>query len=455
MTSTYRLNEKGRSWSTPLVALVAATGLTGCGGLLDVTNPNNIAADDITLPVAATALVNGAQQRVSFGVNGALLVYSEATDELEWCGSRDGWLELDQGKISNGYNEFTDAYYPVLASARWLSDEAIKTLEAQQTAGTLITPANLARAYLWASVAYVTIADMFDDFVVGSHRDSAGAPLGEANMRGLYDGAIGYLNKALPLAGTASATNTLPAQIRMMRARAAFNKAIWDRVHNPKRAGGGIVASGADVTAAVADAQAALGIIPNANYRLQFTYGAGTGSSEFGGWIGSRQEMRIAPTYAARSGSNKWGATTLMDPVNSVIDPWVDAEQKAYAGASTYWPMTIVSAREMHLILAEAALAGVATGGTVQSHINDLRALNTGLTAWNGATPAPQAMLAYSRQSSLFLQGRRLADHYRFSQPSLEWLATSQAINTPGTFLPITARECLSNPNIGASKCST
>lgn len=449
MTSTYRLNGRGRSWSAPLVALVAAAGLAGCGNLLDVENPNNVAADDVTLPVAATALVNGAQQRVSFAVNGTLLVYSEATDELEWCGSRDGWLELDQGKLSNGYNEFTDSYYPLVARARWMADFAIKTLEQQQAAGTLISTTNLARAYLWAGVIYTTAADMFDDIVIGSDRDSAGPAIGEAAMRGLYDTAIGYLTTGLGLA-----TGTLAVDIRMMRARAAFNQAVWDRVHNPKRAGGGIVAAGANVTAAVADAQAALAAAPNATYRLQFTYSSATGSSEFGGWIGSRQEMRIAPTYAARVGSNKWGATTLMDPIDNVIDPRVDAEQKAYAAASTYWPMTITSTREMHLILAEAAMAGVATGATAQTHINNLRALNS-LGAWDGATPAPQTMLAYERQSNLFLMGRRLSDHYRFSITSPQWLSTSQALSAPGTFLPITARECLSNPLIGAAKCST
>ena len=94
----------------------------------------------------------------------------------------------------------------------------------------------------------------------------------------------------------------------------------------------------------------------------------------------------------------------------------------------------------------------MATGATAQTHINNLRALNT-LGAWNGATPAPTTMLAYERQANLFLMGRRLSDHYRFSANSPQWLSTSQAISAPGTFLPITARECLSNPLIGGENC--
>ncbi len=454
MTSTYRLNGRGRShWSAPLVALVAAAGLAGCGNLLDVENPNNVASDDVLLPVAATALVNGAQRHVSFAVNEAVLLEAEASDELEWSGSRDGWLELDQGKLSNGYNEFTDARYPDVARARWLADFAIKTLEDQQAKGTLISPTNLARAYLWAALIYTTAADLFDDIVIGSDRDSAGPPIGEAAMRDLYATAAGYLGKALALP---AATGNLKVDILMMRARANFGQAVWDRVHNPKRAGGGIITAGANVSQAVQDAQDALTAAPNATYRLQFTYSAATGSSDFGGWIGSRQEMRIAPTYAARVGSNKWGATTLMDPIDNKADPRVDAIKKEMEGASTYWPQTITSTREMHLILAEAALTGVASAGTFDGHINALRALD-GLSAWTGAAgqPTAQAMLAYERQANLFLYGRRLTDMYRFNVRSPEWLSTAQAISAPGTFFPITARECLSNPNIGAAKCST
>ncbi len=460
MTASNRGNVRGRSrWSAPLLALLAGAGLAGCGGLLDVENPNNVNAEDVEKPAAATALANGAQRQVSFGVDGLVLLASEASDELEWSGSRDAWLEIDQGKFSNGYNEFSDANIAAGATysgvaflaARWLADKAVAVLEAQQKAGTLIDKSNLAKAYLWSAIWYVSAADLMDDVVLGSNRDSAAAPIGEAAMRTLYDTAVTRLTKGLALA-----TGTLRVDILMMRARAYFNQAIWDRVHNPKRAGGGIVAAGANVSAAVADAQAALAAAPSPTYRLQFTYSAATGSSEFGGWIGSRQEMRIAPTYAARVGSAKWGATTLMDPIDNTADPRVDAEQKMFAAASTYWPLTITSTREMYLILAEAALAGVGSAGTFAGNINALRALD-GLSAWTGAAgqPSAQGMLAYERQANLFLMGRRLADHYRFNVRSPEWLPNSQAVTQPGTFFPITARECLSNPNIGAAKCST
>jgi len=109
----------------------------------------------------------------------------------------------------------------------------------------------------------------------------------------------------------------------------------------------------------------------------------------------------------------------------------------------------------MHLILAEAALAGVAAAGTFQGRINDLRALDA-LTDWTPAsTVTAQDLLVYSRQSNLFLQTRRLSDHYRFNVASPEWLGGAQVLSSPGLFFPIPATECLSNPNITAAKCST
>jgi hypothetical protein len=448
------LNVKGRArWGAPLVALATA-GLVGCGGLLDVTNPNNIPADAINQPVAAGPLVNGVWRHVSFGVSNNLILLADGTDEIEFSGSRDGWAELNRGKMSDGFNEFIDnslgsGGYPQLAQARWEADNAIKILEAQEAAGTLISAVNLTRAYLIAAIAYVTIPDFYDDFVIGSDRTTPGAPVGEDNMQGLYDVALGYLNKALAMP---QATGTLRVQLNMMLARAYFNKNVWALVHKPKRNGGGIVPNNAEIASAVAAANAALAAVPSPAYKFEFTYNTATGSNWFGSEINSRQEMRLAPPYVARVGSNKWGATTLLDPITGAPDVVVDAIQKKFAADVNYVATTITSTREMHLILAEARQAGVTTGKTVQQHINDLRALD-GITAWDGATPAPLAMIAYERQANLFLTGRRLADMYRFNTPTDQWEPGAQA-RSGGWFLPISARECLTNPNIGAAGCA-
>ena len=53
----------------------------------------------------------------------------------------------------------------------------------------------------------------------------------------------------------------------------------------------------------------------------------------------------------------------------------------------------------------------------------------------------------------MFLQGRRLADMYRFGITDTKWVPTSEAVTQPGRFLPLTARECLANPLIGSANC--
>lgn len=452
MTGTYRFDgHRGRSgWSAAVVGLVAAA-LLGCGGLLDVENPNNIKGDDILEPSAATSLTNGAQRQVAFGVDAANLVYSTATDELDWVGSRDGWRELMQGKFSNGYNEFTDAAMPRLAEGRWLADEAIKILEDQQAKNTLLSQTNLARAYLWGAIAYVTIADMFDDWAL-SDRRTAAPPVGKAALGGFYDVAIGYLNKGLPLA-----TGDLALTIRAMRARASFSRAIWDRVgQRPIKPDILVNAASPYVTNAVADAQAVLAAVTSGDWKYRFTFSVAIGENDFSAWIQQRGEMRIGRLYAAPdpTAPKTWlNQTVLMDPIDtSKPAAVVDAVQKEHK--VRYAPLTVVSAREMHLIIAEARLAAGDNAG-FEDAINDLRGLD-GLTDWDKDAPQIPArdLLLYSRRANLYLQGRRLQDHYRFRSPSPDWLTGSQGLEG-GWYFPITARECLSNEHIGAANCST
>ena len=40
---------------------------------------------------------------------------------------------------------------------------------------------------MYGAVIYIVIADMFDDFVVGSAKTEAAPPVGASNMSSLYD----------------------------------------------------------------------------------------------------------------------------------------------------------------------------------------------------------------------------------------------------------------------------
>jgi hypothetical protein len=115
----------------------------------------------------------------------------------------------------------------------------------------------------------------------------------------------------------------------------------------------------------------------------------------------------------------------LVDPITGQPDPVtarnIDECCRLSSTVNVGW--TAVSGREMLLILAEAALA---TGNTGEfaSRINAIRDLDA-LPAWTAtSTTSARDMLIHTRSTSLFLQGRRLHDHYRFQQRADRWVAT-------------------------------
>ena len=191
------------------VLLVAAS----CSSILDVKNPNNIAEDALANPAAAGPEANGALASLTRALSFSTLVYADATDEMDWIGSRDSWNELDKGAIGNFANEFADDQFKYTAEARYVADQAIVRLEGFDKAGTLASRADLMRSYIYGAVIYSSIADQYDDFAF-SNKTVPAAPVGRANMGRLYDTAVGYLDKALAIA---TSNSRKPASIFLTR----------------------------------------------------------------------------------------------------------------------------------------------------------------------------------------------------------------------------------------------
>ena len=421
--------------SSCTLALALSVVLAGCG-LLDVENPNNLVEGDLSNPAAAPAMANGAEASVTRAMGQILKIYCTATDELVWTGSRDAFQQLDFGNTTNPFNEFTDGAFPFVAEARWQADNFVSRLEAFRDAGSLTSPEALGRTYLYKAIIYTTIADMFDDFA-RSDRTEPAAPEGEANMVNFYDEALAALNSATPLL---SGDNLVAAEA--MKARVMFSKALWGKVHPgmPNMADP-LVNDAAAATAA----QAALDMMGSPDWTFDLVADGGVGlANDMAAWVNDRREMTFGDTYVQRTaGGNAVEAVTFPDMIDGGVHPYLDAFITGWVGDSIYPDMTVVSAREMHLILAEVALA---SGGDFTTHINNLRAID-GLTPYSGQVDA-QALLVESRQVSLFLQGRRLHDHYRFGVSSPEWISESDAVQSPGSFLPITIVEIEANPLI-------
>jgi hypothetical protein len=423
-------------WCRPgrLATALAGVALLGCSDILEVNNPNNLQEENLAAASSARALAAGAAATVSRSIGAIYGPYHAVTDEVSWRGSRDAWLQLDLGNLADPANEFTDDAFRFLGEGRWMADEAVRRLEAFDAAGQLLDPQGepdrtpLARSYLFAALSYMTIADMFDDFALSDRRDPA-PPVGEAKMVEFYDKASAYLDKGRAIA-QAAANADLENEILAARARAKYSRALWSKLHPTVVANGLVNDAGANADATlvlsrVAPDFRALVVLENDDIAY-----AGEASLAYN--IEQRRELRIASAFSA-----------LTDPVTNDADPVVERTIEELGENYVYQRITVASAREMHLILAEAALQANDIPGFT-GHINRLRALD-GLTPWAGQIPALD-MLKHSRKANLFLQGRRLADMYRFAERSPEWGANSTAAQAAGTFFPVTCIEIRSHP---------
>lgn len=441
-TSQSRGDHHRRTWVRAAAVLVAIGIATGCGGIFDVDNPNDLGQEDLEQPSASTALVNGAEATVARGLNDIVLAISVASDELTWRGTYDAGRELDEGFLTNPVNEFTNAEaWGTFSEGRFMADEAVRLMEGWQAEGMLPDPRHLVRAYLYSAIAYTAAADYWDEFVI-SDRKEASPPIAATDMVRLYDAAIERLTKGLDLARSIGDRN-LEAATQAMRARVHFSKAVWEKLNPPGQTPADpLVAS----TQAADDAEAALAMV-DPDWKYQFEYGATTIGSQLGSWINSRQEFRIDTIYGVpNDAGTRITAVALRDPIDGVPDAALNTlitEFGAFSNTTQlYPPFTVVSARELRLIAAEVALAG-GDEATAAAHINAVRALDH-RTAYSGQLPILE-LLIHERQVNLFLQGRRLADMYRFGITDARWHATSDARTRPGTFFPIADDEIKSN----------
>lgn len=424
--------------------IMAGTMLAGCN-LLDVNNPNSLVEEDINQPVTAEFLTNGSEATVADGVSGFLAVYSVASDELNWVGSFDAWQDVMIGNFNDPTNQFVDQEYPTVSRARWWADDVIKRLNEFDSEGLLSDRTQLSRAYLYGAIIYVTIADMFDNFVF-TERAEGGPPIGEENMVTLYDTAVEYIDQGLAISGIST---ELEAALLGMRARANYSRAMWNKMNPSVNTADPLINN----TDAVNDAQAALAIM-DPDYKYQLTFSPSTLNNYVAQQTNQRVELVVNPTVyivadddGRRVKNIQYADSTvqLQDPIDDIPDPVLYNTLVEFITSIEYAPITVVSAREMHLILAEAAAAG---NGSVDfdTQINAIRALN-GLTDYSGQITQLE-MLQHTRQVNLFLQGRRLHDMYRFDISSPQWENNSTAESSPGTFFPISITECRANPEV-------
>ena len=465
-----------RRWGTRITSLLAALGLSGgvvgCSGLLDVNNPNSVPIKEIGNPAGAKSLTNGVQASVGRAWNDGITLMSVASDELRWVGSRDAWNTLDQGSISEPTNEFVDAAFPYLGEARWLADTAIHQLEKFRSDQTLPDTNDLARVYLYGAIIYTALGNFWEDFPLASSERKAAPPVGAANMAQTFDSAIAYTTRgiaALQTVPVAGRIKDLELALTTTRAWARYSKAAWALLPHPAVSGSPPANPLINDAGAVADAQAAIamaGAIAKPDWVYGFHYSPTTApfnaEINIGFTVNERLENRVGDAYIIPSGKVV-GSVKLTDPIaTGAPDPVLSSIIYGTFGGDfgglegdhdRYAAVPVLTVRELYIILAEAAAqAGdtLTTTGQFAVNINAVRALNSlpPYDPTNVTHPRPVAMLQHERRVNLFIQGRRLWDHYRFGVPSDQWAVGSEALTKPGTLLPITITELQSNPCI-------
>ena len=409
-----------------LIGLILTFAVVGCD--LEVNNPNSLLEDDLKDPSAASAVANGAWNAALRGISYMMMPYTVAGDESVWIGSRDAWRQIDKGGMTNEYNEFVDQAWPYISEARWMADEAVTRLGEFNSAGTLPDVQDLVLAHLTAAMVRIYIADFFDDFVY-SNKTVSGTPIGAANMHQLYDEAMDLLNGAESIADASNKVKVLA-----LKARVAHAEGVWGKLNPSVNTSAPYVSAGATEAAAAA-------ALMSADYKWKMNFSASTVSNYMSGQINSRQEMDLLYNAGVANGD-----TFPNDIVTGTTDTRMQAEFDLFkntANGTDYAPITIVSLREMHLIIAESKLAGGDNAGCL-AEFNAIRAFDN-LAAYPSDQDAAAAF-KHERRANLFIQGRRLADMYRFGESSVVWDPVEQS--PAGSFFPITIQEIRANPNI-------
>jgi len=409
-----------------LISLLISFSMIGCS--LEVDNPNSLLESDLSDPSAAAAVANGAWNTVLNGIGNIMIANAVATDEVVWTGSRDAWRQLDKGGMTNVYNEFVDGAWPSISEGRWMADKAVSILE--ELGADLPDDQDLVMAYVTAAMVRVYVADMFDDFVY-SDKTEAGNAIGAANMSQMYDEALTLLGKA-----DAKADAAWKVRVNALKARTEHAKAVWGK-NNPVNTSAPYVSAGASTAAN------ALALMETADWKWKMNFSSGTVSNQMSWQINGRLEMDLldSPTHP-----DKGGDPNKTDPVTGALDTRVLAEEVIFrsgiGGGTDYAPITVVSAREMHLIIAESKLAGGDNAGCL-TELNKIRTID-GLGAYTSEDAG--AAYQHERYANLFIQGRRLPDMYRFGVTSVMWDAVEKS--PAGSFFPIPIREIRANPNI-------
>ena len=437
--------------------------MSGCDGLFDVDSPGTIRDPDLNTPTAMEPLVTGMSSDLSAELDAIAFVGARMSDEMAASGSY-----FISTRVRFGYidPEDVDAYWEGMQRARFAAEDGLRRM--REVLGDNYDDREdlAARAHLLGGFANRILGE---NFVKVAFNGSAAQPRSAA-----FERADSLLQLAVQWADQAGEGDLETAAIGA-RAQVQANLGNWD-------------------TARDLAAQVPTDFVYNAAY----SGNSAREENEIQDETHSRYEMSAFGTIVATFDSQDPRAPYTdcrSDDPDEDANPECSAEVGADGGTfhlrQEKYPeegsdIPLVKGTEMRLIEAEAALEEDNDLGTALSMINaartyyntvyadeidngDFRELEdittddvTGIgeTGPNGFEDgSAYALLAQERLLTLWLEGRRLNDLYRWDHPfkynpGEVDVVYEQQPAVRAVILPVAESECNNNDNIPSSECA-
>lgn len=375
-------------------AAIIGVSVTGCKGILDVSNPGSLQEGQLSDPALEQFEVNGAIGEFQYAFGYYALYSAILGDELFTDHTNVGIRELSLHNF-NDLNDVNQSVFEVLSRARASGDDAATRIKTMVGAGAG-TSLNVARALVYGGYSYVLLGEGFCEAPIAL---SAGLPPAE-----LFKRAVSHFDSAITIASAAAAAssaNAAAAQDLINMARVGAARASLK---------GGDLAKARGYATLVPAAYEKLAYYSSNSVRENNI--VNTASRTTGAWISMTPvfqglaDPRVPQPTASRAGLNS-------NPI------WVPLRPSQYSGWLATTPnqtiditsnMRIASGLEAQYIVVEADGANAA----MLSFVNTRRAVG-GKAPVNVTGAALVTEFRQQRAIDFYLTGQRLGDLRRYA----------------------------------------
>jgi hypothetical protein len=415
---------------------------SGCDGLFDVKNPGTIQDVDLNNPDALRAVVTGMSSDLSAELDAIAFVGARLSDEMAASGS---YFISTRARFGFIDSEDVDAYWEGIQRARFSAEDGLRRMRGVLGENYDGQEDLAARAYLLAGLSNRVLAENFVKvtFNGGSTQERTAA----------FARGDSLLQLAVQWADQSGSSEIEMAAIGA-RAQMQAGLGNWDQAR--------------DLAAQVPT---------DFVYNAPFSNNSGREQNEVFDETHQRFEMSAFGTIVADLGPEEDPRVPYTDcrNANPECSAEIGADGQTFHLRQEKYPdlgadIPLVKGTEMRLIEAEAALVLDGDANAAMASINEVRAFHdlddlsapngVGQTGENGFQPGTAWYhLGQERLLTLWLEGRRLNDLYRWDHPFKYGpgevdIVYEQGPTIRAVILPVAESECNNNENVPSSECA-